>query len=393
MTSSDSSLDPPAAAAIPATASRGFVDWLTSQNVALAFTTYQTGKLFLIGHNEHGRLSVYERNFERAMGLCGNDQTLYMASLYQLWRIENALQPGETVEGYDRYYVPQVGHTTGDLNIHDIALAPAPGSAPGSASAAGNSGTPGSSDASGGGKVHFISARFSCLATLSERYHFNPVWMPKFITKLAGEDRCHLNGLAMVDGKPRYTTACAQTDVVDGWREHRREGGVVIDIESDEVIATDLSMPHSPRWYRDKLWLLDSGNGQFGYLDPATGRFERVTFCPGFARGLSFVGDYAVVGLSLSRHDPTFQGLALEDELKAASVSPRCGLLIIDLNSGDVVEWLRLDEPVRELYDVLALPSVKRPRLVGFKTDEIRTRVWADPAGLARIAGKTPSTA
>jgi uncharacterized protein (TIGR03032 family) len=339
------------------TASRGFVSWLMSQQVSLALSTYQTGKLFLVGHNEDGRFSVYDRTFERAMGMAGNEQTIYLASLYQLWRLENVLQPGEMLEGYDRHYVPQIGQTTGELNVHDVAI-----------------------DAEG--RPLFISARFSCLATTSDRYHFKPLWMPKFITRLAGEDRCHLNGLAVVDGKARYVTACAQTDVVDGWREHRRDGGVVIDLESEEVIAQGLSMPHSPRWNRGKLWLLDSGNASFGFIDPAKGKFERVAFCPGFARGLTFVGDYAVVGLSLPRHDPTFEGLSLQEQLSAAKVSPRCGLLVIELSTGDVVEWLRMEEPIRELYDVLALPGVRRPRLVGFKTDEIRTRVWADPESL-----------
>jgi len=339
------------------TASRGFVDWLASQDVSLAFSTYQTGKLFLVGHNTDGQFSVYERNFQRAMGLVGDDQSIIMATLYQLWRLENVLQPGETIEGYDRYYVPQVGQTTGDLNLHDVAL-------------------------DGDGQPLFISARFSCLMTTSARYHFKPLWMPPFITKLAGEDRCHLNGLAVVDGKARYATACARTDVVDGWREHRKDGGVVIDIESDQLVAEGLSMPHSPKWYRDRLWLLDSGNGYFGFVDLTTGKFERVAFCPGFARGLAFVGDFAVVGLSLARHDPTFEGLALEEKLRESKVSARCGLLVIDLHKGDCVEWLRIEEPVRELYDVLALRGVRRPRLVGFKTDEIRTRVWPDPAGL-----------
>lgn len=348
----------------PMTASRGFVDWLVSQNVSLAFSTYQTGKLFLVGHNDEGRFSVYERTFERAMGLAsaasGGGQSIYMATLYQIWRLENVLAEGETLEGYDRYYVPQVGQTTGDLNVHDVAL-----------------------DAAG--KLLFISARFSCLATTSDRYHFEPLWMPKFITKLAGEDRCHLNGLAVVDGKPRYVTACSQTDIVDGWREHRHDGGCVLDIDTNDVIAEGLSMPHSPRWYRDRLWLLDSGNGYFGYVDLTTGRFERVTFCPGFARGLTFVGDYAVVALSLPRHDPTFEGLPLQEHLHHGKVMARCGLLIIELSSGDAVQWLRLEEPVVELYDVLALPGVHRPRLVGFKTDEIRTRVWADPEARQRV--------
>ncbi len=165
------------ATASPMTASRGFVDWLISQNVSLAISTYQTGKLFLIGHNEDGRFSVFDRTFERAMGLAGNDQTIYMATLYQLWRLENVLPPGVTTEGYDRSFVPQVGYTTGDLNVHDVAL-------------------------DGEGNPLFISARFSCLATNSDRYNFRPLWMPKFVSKLAGEDRCHLNGLAWSTAKP-----------------------------------------------------------------------------------------------------------------------------------------------------------------------------------------------
>ena len=341
-------------------ASRGFVDWLGSQQVSLAVSTYQTGKLLLFGRNPSGQFSVFERTFERAMGLAGNAQTIYMAALFQIWRLENVLQPNETTEGYDRSYVPQVGTTTGDLNIHDVAL-----------------------DADD--KPVFISSRFSCIATVSDRYHFAPLWAPKFISKLAGEDRCHLNGLCMIDGKPKYVTACTQTDIVDGWREHRQSGGVVIDVASDEIITEGLSMPHSPRWHLDKLWLLDAGTGYFGHVDMDSGKFERITFCPGFARGLSFVGNYAVVGISLPRHDPTFQGLPLEENLAAAKVSARCGLLIIDLKSGDIVQWLRMEDPIRELYDVMVLPGVQRPRLVGFKTDEIRTIVWPDPEAVKNL--------
>lgn len=345
-------------------ASRGFVDWLKSQQVSLAVSTYQTGKLFLFGRNPNGQFSVFERTFERAMGLAGDSQTIYMAALFQIWRLENVLQPNEATDGYDRSYVPQVGYTTGDLNIHDVAL---------------------DSD----GKPVFISSRFSCIATVSDRYHFTPLWAPKFITKLAGEDRCHLNGLCMKAGKPKYVTACAETDIVDGWREHRKSGGVVIDVDTDEIITTGLSMPHSPRWYRDKLWLLDAGTGYFGHVDKHTGEFERVAFCPGFARGLTFAGNYAIVGISLPRHDPTFQGLQLQENLADAKVSARCGLLIIDLGSGDIVQWMRMEDPIRELYDVMALPNVHRPRLVGFKSDEIRTIVWPDPEAVKKLGRAT----
>ena len=118
---------------------------------------------------------------------------------------------------------------------------------------------------------------------------------------MKGAARCHLNGLALVDGEPAYVTAVSRSDVPSGWRERRQDGGCVIDVRSNEVILTGLSMPHSPRWYRGKLWLLNSGTGDFGYVDEKTGAFEPLAFCPGYLRGLAFHGDCAVVGLSLER--------------------------------------------------------------------------------------------
>jgi uncharacterized protein (TIGR03032 family) len=160
--------------------------------------------------------------------------------------------------------------------------------------------------------------------------------------------------------------------VADGWRDRRHDGGCVIDVRSDEVIATGLSMPHSPRVYRDKLWLLNSGTGHFGFIDRSSGRFEQVAFCPGYLRGLSFHGDYAIVGLSKSRENKTFSGLALDENLRAGDAEARCGLQVIDLRTGDVVHWIRMEGVVTELYDVVSLPSVIRPQALGFKTDEIR---------------------
>ncbi len=182
--------------------------------------------------------------------------------------------------------MPQLGWTTGDLDIHDIAV-----------------------DAQG--CPVFANTLFSCLATVSERHSFLPFWQPAFITKLAAEDRCHLNGVALERGVPRYVTAVGRSDVADGWREHRAAGGLVIDVEQNAVVLDGLSMPHSPRLYRDKLWLLDSGRGQFGYVDLDRGAFEPVAFCHGYARGLAFHGDYAIVGISRARENRTFSGLAL----------------------------------------------------------------------------------
>ena len=219
------------------TGSRQFISWLTEHQISLSFSTYQAGKLFFVGLSDNQELSVFERTFARCMGI-GLDprtQALWVANLYQIWRFENALKPGQTHQGYDRVYVPQVGFTTGDVDAHDIAV-----------------------DQQG---PVFVNTLFSCLARPSERYSFEPCWQPLFISKLAAEDRCHLNGLAIRDDKPAYVTCVSQTDVNEGWREHRQAGGLVIDVQSNEIVADGLSMPHSPRWYRDRLWGIEFRSG------------------------------------------------------------------------------------------------------------------------------------
>lgn len=338
------------------TGSRQLTSWMAEQQVSLGFTTYQTGKMFLIGLKPDGRLSVFERTFNRCMGMCtANDgQTLWMSSLYQLWRFENVLEPGQVADGYDRLYVPQLGYTTGDIDVHDVAV-----------------------DADD--RVLFITTLFGSLATVSETHSFSPIWRPPFLSRLAAEDRCHMNGLALKDGRPKYVTAVSQSDVADGWRDRRQDGGVVVDIETNEILVSGLSMPHSPRWYRDQLWLLDSGNGKLGRVDLDSGKFEPVAFCPGYLRGLAFTGDFAVAGLSRPRHNKTFSGLRLDDELAERDAEPRCGLQVVDMRSGDVVHWLRIEGIVEELYDVVVLPNVSRPMMLGFRTDEIRRTLSVGP--------------
>lgn len=101
------------------------------------------------------------------------------------------------------------------------------------------------------------------------------------------------------------------------------------------------------------------------------GRFETVAFCPGYARGLAFVGNHAIIGLSLPRESRTFAGLDLDDELAKRDVEVRCDLAVIDLASGDMTGWVRIEGLVRELYDVAALPGIRCPSAIGFKTDEM----------------------
>src|SRR5262245_58254125 len=225
----DPSTPPPATPKLELLPSRQLPAWLAEQSLSLAFTTYQTGKLFLVGLQPNGRVSIFERSFNRAMGLWASSETLYLSTLFQLWRFDNALQPGQSYQGYDRLYVPQVAWTTGDLDIHDVAQ-----------------------DAKG--RIVFVNTLFGCLAMPSQAESFVPLWRPPFIIRLAAEDRCHLNGLALKDGRAAYVTAVSRSDVADGWRDRRTGGGVLVDVAADGVVLDGLSMPHSPRWH-------DAGDG------------------------------------------------------------------------------------------------------------------------------------
>jgi uncharacterized protein (TIGR03032 family) len=256
---------------------RGLAGWLSRHNVTIAFSSYQSGRLYLVGVDGQGRVSFHERHFARAMGLWADPQRILLATLFQVWRLENVLTPeARTSEGADRHYVPRVAHTTGDLDIHDIGVMP-------------------------DGRIIFVNTLYSCLAQLSGTHSFRVYWKPPFISKLAPEDRCHLNGLAMRDGVPAYVTAVCKSDIVNGWRDRRAEGGCVVDVAANRVVSEKLSMPHSPRLYRDRLWVLNSGKGFLGTVDPQSGEFAPHTFCPGFLRGLAFHNGYALVGLSLPR--------------------------------------------------------------------------------------------
>jgi uncharacterized protein (TIGR03032 family) len=346
----------PAAESITVSCSRGFTEWLLSRRVGLTLTSYRSGRLYLVGVMPNGNLSWHERRFDRAMGLVAQPQRLYLASHWQLWRLENVLRPDEATDtGFDRLFVPRNAQTTGDLDVHEIGLL-------------------------ADGTVVLVNTLYSCLATLSATHSFRPLWKPPFISRLAPEDRCHLNGLAMAEGRPRYATAACHSDVVDGWRHRRADGGCLLDIGEDRVVCEGLSMPHSPRLHRGRLWLLNSGEGQLGFVEPQHGRFEPLTFLPGFLRGLAFAGGHAVVGLSLPR-DQSFAGLGLDQELRRRDADPWCGLQVVDLRNGDVVQWLRIEGLVRELFDVGIIAGTRCPGALGLQTSEIQTlRTIEEPA-------------
>jgi len=345
--------------------SRGLAGWLGMNRVSLAITSYQTGRIYLVGSDQQGRVSFFERIFERAMGVVGNAQRIYLGGLYQVWRFENVLRPNETIHGrFDKCYVPRNAQTIGDLDIHELGIR-------------------------NDGRVVFVNTKYSCLAELSLTHSFKAIWKPKFISKLAPEDRCHLNGLAMVDGRPKYVTAVCRSDTVDGWRDRRRDGGVVIDVETDEIVCEGLSMPHSPRWANGKLWLLNAGTGHLGWVDMEQKKFVPLAFVPGFARGLSIAGNVAAVGLSKPRNQ-RFEGLDLDEELRKRDAEAWCGVQIISLANGDVLNWIRFDGDISEIFDVCFLHNVRNPMMIGLRTPEIRDLITfesAIPAAEAKVAG------
>ncbi len=323
--------------------SGGLLARLVNHNISIAFSSYQSGLLYLIGRNREGGINVHQAAMPKPMGLCIEaDGNLTMTAGFQIMRFENVLEEDQQINNqFDTCYVPRTVHVTGNLDAHDVGVDKQ-------------------------GRPVFVNTRFNCLATVSSRHSFELLWKPPFISALVDEDRCHLNGLAMQDGRPRYVTAVSRSDTIDGWRDRRGDGGIVIDVESNEIICTGLSMPHSPRVHNDKLWLLNSGTGELGVVKTGSdgkGEFEPRVFCPGFLRGLAFHGNLAFVGLSRPRYK-RFEGLELEQRLKDADSEAWCGIQIIDLTSGSCVDWFRIDGKIGELYDLEVILGVVTPMAV-----------------------------
>jgi len=330
--------------------SAGFVPFLQKLNISIAVTSYQSGCLYLLGRNPAGGLMVDERLFQKAMGIAVENQSLILATYFQIHRFGNTLKAGECVNNtFDACYVPRISYSTGVLDAHDVGLLKS-------------------------GEVIFVNTRFNCLAKPSSNYSFTPIWKPEFISDVIDEDRCHLNGLAMQNGKAMYVSAISRSNTIDGWRDRRSDGGVVIDTTSNRIVCSKLSMPHSPRLHQSKLWVLNSGAGELGWVDLEKERFHPLAFCPGFLRGLAFRGRFAFVGLSKPRYQ-RFEGLALDRKLAAADSEPWCGVQVVDSQTGACVEWFRIDGAVSEIFDVGIVPDVACPMSLGFGSGDIGTLI------------------
>jgi uncharacterized protein (TIGR03032 family) len=337
-----------------------FAALLRQLNVSLLVTTYQANKLLVVRAGAGG-LSTLVRHFDKPMGLAVDSHRLALGTLNQVWFLRNApdIAPRiEPVRAHDACYLPRSCHVTGDIAVHEIAWA--------------------------GDELWVVNTRFSCLCTLDPDYSFVPRWRPPFITALAAEDRCHLNGLAIVEGRPRYVTALGESDTADGWRSNKANGGCLVDVAAGDVLVRGLSMPHSPRWHDGRLWLLESGTGRLLLIDHALGRRQVVTELPGFARGLAFHGPYAFVGLSKIRATSAMDGVPLAErrgELK-------CGVAVVDLRSGGVSALLEFQTAVEEIFDVQVLAGLRFPEVVGFQKEAIQhTFVVPRSGDVGAVAG------
>jgi uncharacterized protein (TIGR03032 family) len=304
------------------------------------------------------------RTFERPMGLAADARRLALGTRDQVWTFRNAPDIAPRIEPtgqHDACYLPRSSHVTGDIAIHEMAWA--------------------------GDELWIVNTRFSCLCTLHADYSFVPRWQPPFITALTAEDRCHLNGLALLpDGRgtlgPRYVTALGDTDTPGGWRAKKPQGGILMDVPSGEILSRGLSMPHSPRWHDGQLWLLESGTGRLLVTDMNCGKGQAVAELRGFARGLALIGPYAFIGLSKIRETSAMNGVPLAErrhELK-------CGVAVLDLRSGRHEALLEFQSAVEEIFDVQLVPGLRFPELIGFQKDTMQHTFIIPRAGPPRQA-------
>ena len=322
---------------IKSTYSGAFPYIFNKLGISLAISTYQAHKLITL-YSQDDKMEMGSCFFDKPMGLAIKDEKLAIGTNLGIWELLNSTSLHKE---HDASYVPRNYHVTGGIQIHEMGYAD--------------------------DELWFVNTAYSCLCTLDPNYSFRPRWQPKFITSIVKEDRCHLNGLSIAENKPKYVTAFGTTDSKDGWRDNKANGGVLIDVDSKEIIAANLSMPHSPRWYDGRLWLLESGEGSLATVDLDTGKIETIVQLPGFTRGLDFYGSFAFVGLSQTRKQKIFKDIPLSQRLEERS----SGVWIVDINTGFAMSFLQFQDKVLEISDVKVLPGIRYPQMINHRSKQM----------------------
>jgi len=308
-----------------------FGEVLRATGISLAISTYQAGKVILARWDEStGTVNTHFRAFGKPMGIAADAARLAIGGQNTVWNYRNMPAVARKMEPagkHDAAYLPRRVHVTGDIDIHEMAWA-------------------------ADGELWLVNTRFGCLCTLDADHSFHPRWRPPHLSALAPEDRCHLNGLAMLDGRPQFVTLLGETDTPGGWRANKANGGLLMEVPTNRVLLRGLSMPHSPRWHDRRLWLLESGQGSLVLANVRGGAWQTVATLPGFTRGLSFYGPLAFIGLSQVRESATFSGIPLVERLEERT----CGVWVVDVRDGRTVGFLRFEEGVQEIFAVEVLP-------------------------------------
>ncbi len=339
-----------------------FAEILSRLNISLVVSTYQAGKLITV-RPEKGVLNTHFLMFHKPMGVAFDGGRLAVGTNSHIWEFRNMQAVTKRLDEtgkYDACFLPRNIHITGNIDIHEMAWTKE--------------------------ELWFVNTRFSCLCTLDVAHSFVPRWRPKFISNLGLGDRCHLNGLGMVESRPKYVTALGETDSAGGWRQNKVNGGILIDVETNEILKRGLSMPHSPRWYAGKLWVLESGKGSLATLDLKTGHLETVATLPGFTRGISFCGKLAFIGLSQVRETAVFSGIPITETIKERT----CGVWVINIETGETVAFLRFEEAVQEIFAVEILPGIKFPEIIN-NDEKLISTVYALPDEALAEVGKPAS--
>ena len=304
----------------------------------LVFSTYQAGKVIFIRATSPEKIEQYALDFPRPMGLAVSDERIAVATRDEVVVLANTSAEGSTesvIGAAEATYVQEKTYFSGEVDTHDLAW--------------------------GKDGLWAINTLLSSMALTGESSDFESQWRPPFVSDVVPEDRCHLNSVAMVDGQPEYVTAFGEVDTFEGWRENRVSGGIVMDVSSGEIVVEGLPMPHSPRVYDGKLYLLLSGTGELVCAEPETGGYEVVAQLPGFVRGMARCGDYLFVGLSkLRKTSSTFAALPISEQAVFS------GIVVVSLSEGRIVEHLRYETGVEEIYDVQVLSegaAINTPQL------------------------------
>jgi uncharacterized protein (TIGR03032 family) len=327
------------------TYSPNIAEILVKLNCTLAISTYQAGKVvFLSAMNEYELIQL-PRTFNKAMGMAVSGNKLAIATKDEVLILVNsgplAASYPKNPNTYDGMFMPRCTYYTGRLDLHDLAW--------------------------GKEGLWAVNTSFSCLALIDENYSYTPKWLPPFINDLEHDDYCHLNGMALKDGSPAYVTTLGKSTEPKGWKETITSGGLIIDVKSGETLLGNLAMPHSPRLYDGKLYVLLSARGELVVCDIEKGTYELAAKVPGFVRGMSKYGDYLFIGRSLLRESSTsFKKL---QELPVGQEAKFSGITVVHFPTGQVVGELNYQNSVEEIYDVQVLPNLRRPGILNTETE------------------------